>query len=76
MNVRPKSAEGDAWGILNPYGDLWTHRTFPNEQAAAQHVKDFWRGVTLEKTGDLRRFKPVRVKVRVTVATPTAQEDT
>lgn len=74
MGVTAKPAEGIAWGILNPYGDLWTHRTFPSEKAAEQHVMDFWRGVSVEKTGDLRRFRPVQVKVHVSVFTPTAQE--
>jgi hypothetical protein len=60
-------AEGEAWGILNPYGRLWTHNTFPSEDAARRHVEAFWRGNP--NAGDyVRGLKPVRVNVRVTLA--------
>lgn len=70
MDATAKPAEGEAWGILNPYGDLWTHRTFASEKAAAQYVRDFWRGISVEKIGDLRRFRPVLVNVHVSLPTP------
>ena len=59
-------AEGEAWGILNPYGRLWTHHTFPSEDAARRQVEAFWRGNP--RAGDLSGFKPVRVNVRTTLA--------
>jgi hypothetical protein len=59
-------AEGEAWGILNPYGELWTHDTFQSEDAARRDVEAFWRGNP--NAGDLSGFKPVRVNVRVTLA--------
>lgn len=60
---RPKGAQGEAWGILNPYGDLWTWQTFGTPEQAMQHVAHFWRTT---KDMDLSKFKPVRVKVHVT----------
>lgn len=51
------------FGILNPYGDIWSPETFDTEAEAMAYVEQFWRdtkGVT-----DLSRFKPVRVRVTV-----------
>lgn len=59
----PKPATGEAWGILNPYGDLWTYETFRTPAAAMAHVASFWRGIN----HDLGAYKAVRVEVRVTV---------
>jgi hypothetical protein len=61
---RPKPARGKAWGILNPYGDLWTYETFSTAEAAEAYVRLFWKGVRTAPQ-DLTRFKPIRVKVTV-----------
>ena len=61
---KPRGAEGEAWGILNPYGDLWGWTTFETEEKARQYVADFWRGTS--SGGDLSRFRPIRVRVHVT----------
>lgn len=61
---RPKGARGEAWGILNPYGDLWTHSTFDSPEEATAYVERFWQGISGAR--DLRRFRPIRVKVHVT----------
>lgn len=68
---QPKGAKGEAWGILNPYGDLWTHKTFESETAALEYVRAWWSW-NREAGGDLTRFKPIRVNVHVTAirATP------
>lgn len=73
MSKKPKPATGEAWGILNPYGDLWTRKTFDTEEAARQHVRAWWSW-NPEAGGDLSKFKPVRVKVRVTVLPTTTPE--
>lgn len=61
---RPKPARGEAFGILNPYGDLWTFDHFPNEAEARALIKAFW-----EQPGfgpcDLTKFKVIPVKVTV-----------
>jgi hypothetical protein len=61
---RPKPARGEAYGILNPWGDLWTHDTFQTEALARKHIEDFWRNFPSPPT-DLSRFKVIRVKVTV-----------
>lgn len=62
----PKGARGEAWGILNPYGDLWTWQTFDTPELAISYVERFWRDI--KTAHELSRFKPVRVKVHVTPA--------
>jgi hypothetical protein len=59
--------KGEAWGILNPYGELWTHQTFPTERAARDYVDAFWRWPGAPETSG---FTTVRVNVRVSVAPP------
>lgn len=61
---------GEAWGIMNPYGDIWTTRTFETKADAVQHVKDFWTKLEGGASRDLSLFRPVRVKVHVTLAKP------
>lgn len=62
---KPKPCRGQAWGILNPYGDLWGHETFSTPEAAMRRVADFWRGI--RTAPDLSKFKPVRVRVTISV---------
>lgn len=62
----PKPAEGEAWGILNPWGDVWTYDVFNSPEAATAYVKRFW-GDNRSKV-DLNAFKPVRVTITVAVA--------
>lgn len=69
---KPKAATGEAWGIINPFGDVWTYDTLKTPEAAEEYVRWFWAGT---KDGPaLDTFKPVRVRVRVTVA-PAPKED-
>jgi hypothetical protein len=75
MARTPKGTKGEAWGILNPYGDIWTTRTFETEQDARDHVAAFWSDLDGGTERDLRKFKPVRVNVHVTVATPKEAHD-
>lgn len=60
---QPKGARGEAWGILNPYGDLWTWQTFETQDEAMEHVARVWR--PLGGTA-IQGFKPIRVNVHVT----------
>lgn len=63
---RPKGYTDDTrFGILNPWGDVWTSETFTSEDRARKHIEDFWRGIN--DAGDLTMFKIVPVRVHVTV---------
>jgi hypothetical protein len=59
----PKPYEWQAFGILNPYGDLWTPEFFEDPEDAFEHMKVFW-GPTYEDKA--RGFKVVPVDVMVT----------
>ena len=64
MSASVKPIRGKAFGIINPYGDLWTHQTVRDERAARDHIEAFWRGTT---TMDTSRFKIVPVRVTVSL---------
>lgn len=66
INRRPRTAQAEAWGILNPWGDVWTYHTFDSKEAAEAFVQKFWRDFPGSKP-DTRRFKAIRVKVVVSV---------
>jgi len=57
---KPQTASGDCYGILNPYGDMWTYRSFETEAEARAFIKNFWR----DDPGDISRFKVVRARFR------------
>lgn len=54
------------YGILNPFGDVWTPETFDTMDEARQHVASFWAS---KPDHDLSKY--TIVPVRVTVATVT-----
>lgn len=62
----PKPYRCQRYGILNPYGDVWTPDTFNTMDAARQHVENFWRG---QYDKDLSKFVVVPVKVVVSAVT-------
>lgn len=66
---KPKGRSDQQWGILNPYGDLWTYETFATPEAAREHVADFWSEMKTIET-DISRFRIVRVNVRVNAVWP------
>lgn len=66
---KPKPARGKAFGILNPYGDLWTYEHFPNEASARAYVREFWATVP-DHNQDLSKFKVVPVRVTVSALPP------
>ena len=61
---RPRPAKDYCYGILNPYGDMWTHKTFQSPREAAKYVINFWRGVGKGSEPD-RKYRIVPVEVRV-----------
>lgn len=68
---KPKGARGTAWGILNPWGDVWTHNTFTTSMAASAHIDEFWDQPGFGPT-DRSKFRVVPVEVQVTYSPPKA----
>jgi hypothetical protein len=60
-NKRPKSTSLGGYGIVNPYGDMWTVEVFPTEKQARDHLERFWASGE-HGTTDLSRFKIVHAK--------------
>ena len=58
----PKPYQMKRFGILNPYGDIWSPETFSTEAEAKRHVENFWRGT---KRTNLSAFKIIKVNVTV-----------
>lgn len=48
------------YGILNPYGDVWSPETFDSMDAALKHLTKFWG-----PRDDLSRFTVIPVRVIV-----------
>lgn len=67
---KPKPARGKAFGILNPYGDLWTYDHFPNEGAAREHVRSYWSAFPGKDASFAEGFKVVPVRVTVSALPP------
>lgn len=42
---RPKLTSHNGYGIVSPYGDMWSSHIFPTREAAKAHIRDFWQGV-------------------------------
>ncbi|MEH2501271.1 hypothetical protein V1290_000082 [Bradyrhizobium sp. AZCC 1578] len=57
---RPKTASNTGYGILNPYGDMWTSEVFSTEGQARGHLERFWR--TVPGGSDLSKYKIVRAR--------------
>jgi len=66
--ARPKPARGKGFGILNPFGDLWTYHWFDTEADARRFIADFWRGN--QSAPDLDKFKVIPVRVTVSALLP------
>lgn len=65
---KPRPSKGKEFGILNPYGDIWTFQSFETPEEARQHLDGFWRGI-----GSPQKAEGFRI-VRVNVATSYAGE--
>jgi len=63
---KPKPARGRAFGILNPWGDVWTYETFETEGEARAYIAAFWLHPGFGPQ-DLSKFKVVPVRVVVSV---------
>ncbi len=67
--AKPARSSGcQVFGILNPYGNLWTWETFASESEARDYVRRFW--LSMPGTTDLSKFKVIPVKVTVSDARP------
>lgn len=61
---RPKPLRVKRFGILNPWGDLWSYETFDTVDAAGAHIAQFWK---FSKDTDVSKFRVVPVRVTVSV---------
>ena len=72
----PKATSRVGYGIVNPYGDMWTTDIFETEDSARKHLANFWRGV---ENQDLRRYRIVRAETRTSflgdLATTKGEDD-
>lgn len=51
------------FGIINPYGGIWSPETFGTKDAAWEHLRTFWRGTKMEN--ELDGFTVEHVKITV-----------
>lgn len=66
LKKKPKANSMDGlWGILNPYGDVWTYEAFTTPENARAHLFAFW-GKTFRRAPD-KGFRIVPVKVQTSV---------
>ena len=63
--TKARSARGDAFGIMNHVGSMWTHDTFPTEEAANKALEDHRAEWKRRGWGDLGKHRVVRVNVTV-----------
>jgi hypothetical protein len=66
---RPRANATTGWGILNPYGDVWTPEIFETPEQAQKHLEDFWKSFPGPNT-DTRKFRIVKARVRVSAVYP------
>jgi hypothetical protein len=60
MSKKPKTASREGYGILNPYGDMWSSNVFDTMDEASEYLRNFWRK---SKPGaDLSAYKIVKAK--------------
>jgi hypothetical protein len=69
LKRQPKTARMDhLWGILNPYGDVWSYRVFDTPEEARAHLEDFWRDYDKGEPTRCYRIVPVKVQRSVDLA--------
>jgi hypothetical protein len=61
---RPKAATRDGWGILNPFGDMWTHHLFSSPEQAKKHFDLAWAGVAGATRPEWSDYKAVWCRQR------------
>lgn len=59
--TKPAPARRDGFGIVGPYGNVWSIDVFDTPSQAERHLADFWRGIDR----DLTKFKIVRVRASI-----------
>lgn len=60
---KPRGTSREGYGILNPYGDMWTTDIFDTVDQAHEHVRRFWNG---SETGKTFRYTVVRARQHTT----------
>lgn len=62
-----KPARTSAVGILNPWGELWTYKTFDHADEARAYVERYWREFPGKANVDTGKYEVVPVRVTVSV---------
>lgn len=61
---RGRKIETKAYGILNHFGEFWTHSTFYTIAEAKEYIKNFWKHS--EDPPDMSKHKVVPVTITLT----------
>jgi hypothetical protein len=73
---KPKTARmAGLWGILNPWGDLWTYEAFGTQAEARVHLEKWWAAFDGSKPATGYRIVPVKVMTSVDFS-PTPPQET
>lgn len=59
---KPGSATAKGFGILNPYGDMWTSEIFETPAEAEAYVRTYWANFPGSHGADPSKYKVVRAK--------------
>ena len=52
------------WGIMNPYGSLWTDQAFESPADAESYLRNFWKDIS---KASLSKFRIVLVRRSITL---------
>lgn len=70
--VTAKPNRHKAFGILNPFGDVWSPHWFDRAEDAERYIRSFWSGV--KNPPDPAAFKVVPVRVTISAIRPKASK--
>ena len=69
----PHALVFEAFGILSPYGGVWTRDVFETEASARQHIAAFWAKTPKLDQSEFR-VVPVCVTINPLPSPPTGEE--
>ena len=65
--IEPRT-EHTLFGILNPYGQFWTHETFTTPEKARDYIETFW--ARNANKPDTSKFEVIPVILTISAVTP------
>lgn len=60
---KKETKEWIGYGILNAYGNPWTHKVFETVGEAERYMELFWDGI--DNPPDMSKHEVVKLKIRV-----------